>query len=463
MAARAALAEVNDRAVIGGNNPPPEFRLTEKQDEQYKLIGGEATHCLDFGGARGGKTFGFVHPIVTRALAAPGSRHLICRFRFNAVKRSVRLDTFPKVMKLAFPGVRWKPHDQDGYVTLGEDAQIWFAGLDNQERIDKILGTEYATIFANEVSEIPYETVLALRTRLAQKVLIKGGPKHGTPLRRRMYYDLNPTSRKHWTHREFIDHVSPIDGSPLNKAHAADFGHMKTSPGDNAANLDPAFIASLANLPRLQRLRFYDGNYLTDVEGALWRSGMFRRVSAAGLPGIKRKVVAIDPSGAKHAKDISADEIGIIVAGLGFDDCGYILEDLSLRAGPAAWASLAVAAYRRHQADAIVVESNYGGPMSKALIHSIDKNVNVKMVTASSGKHVRAEPIAGLYEQGRVRHVGGPEDFEALEDQLMQFTVAGYMGPGSPDRGDALVWALFDLMITQAAPATATAMRSHGR
>lgn len=437
---------------------PTPFKLNAKQIEKRALIATSATHILDFGGSRGGKTFGWLYAMVARAVLAPGSRHLSARYRYNAVKRSIRLDTFPKVMRLAYPGVRWTPHDQDGYVKIhtghGEPSELWFGGLDSQERVDKVLGQEYATIFTDEVSEVEHEAILTLRTRLAQKALIAHGPRKGEPLRLKGFYSLNPTSRRHWSYQEFISGLDPAAKGPLKNPR--DFARMITPPSDNITNLPPGYLEFLQGLPRIQRARFWEGKYLEDVEGALWRQNMYRRVMAKNVPPLRRKVVAVDPSGAQHAKDVSADEIGIVVAGEGIDGRGYLLEDLSMRAGPSMWANAVVSSYRRHEADAIVFEANYGGPMGKALIHSIDPRANVKMVHATRAKHVRAEPVAGLYERGLVVHVGAAEDWEDLEDQYGQFTTAGWIGSGSPDRADAAVWALTELMLKSARPADAS-------
>jgi hypothetical protein len=439
----------------------PRFELNDKQVDQLHLLSTASTHVLAYGGSRGGKTFGFVRAIVLRALAAPGSRHLICRFRFNAVWRTVRLDTFVKVMRLCFPGVKYKAHDQLGYVTLPGGSEIWFAGLDKPERIDKILGAEYASILVNEASEVEYDVIATLRSRLAQKVLIKGGPHAGRALRLKMFYDLNPTTRKHWSYREFIEKVAPDTGLPLKRP--GDFTAMIIPPSANTANLADGYLDALENLPRLQRLRFFEGKYISDVDGALWRQATFKRVSRANLPAMVRIVIGVDPSGAEHTGEVANDEIGIVVVGLGVDGLAYVLEDLSLRTGPNMWAGMVARAYRRLGADCVRYENNYGGAMGVALMRTVDPHINVKSRgTGSRGKVARAEPIAALYEQGKVRHVGAAEDFEDLEDQLMQFTVAGYMGPGSPDRGDALVWALTELMLGNKGPANATAVSANG-
>jgi predicted phage terminase large subunit-like protein len=153
-------------------------------------------------------------------------------------------------------------------------------------------------------------------------------------------------------------------------------------------------------------------------------------------------VVAVDPSGASGAGD--GDNIGIVVAGRGIDGRCYVIEDATCNLPPAGWARRAVERYRAHNADRIVAERNFGGAMVESVIRTADRNVPVKLVTASRGKSVRAEPVAALYEQGRVTHARG---LDLLEDQMMQFTTTGYVGPGSPDRVDALVWAITELAL----------------
>jgi predicted phage terminase large subunit-like protein len=148
-------------------------------------------------------------------------------------------------------------------------------------------------------------------------------------------------------------------------------------------------------------------------------------------------VVAIDPA-ATSGED--ADETGIVVAGLGVDGQGYVLDDVSLKASPRGWAAAAIEAYRRHNADRELAEVNNGGEMVELTVRVVDPNVSYKAVHASRGKQVRAEPVAALYEKGRVHHVG---TFPDLEDQLCMWTP----GDASPDRMDALVWAFTELML----------------
>jgi len=162
------------------------------------------------------------------------------------------------------------------------------------------------------------------------------------------------------------------------------------------------------------------------------------------LPDMQRVVVAIDPAGKSQETAMSEGtaETGIIVAGLGVDGRGYVLDDLTCSAGPTGWARRALSGYDLYSADAIVVETNQGGDMVKQTIKSL-RDVPVIEVHASRGKVTRAEPIAALYEQGRISHRGA---FADLEDQMVLFTPLGIAGNTTGDRVDALVWAMSQLM-----------------
>lgn len=442
-----------DSPGIGHNSAP--FGLSPKQFDQQAMMASTSTWAFTYGGARSGKTFGYTRGIASRAIMAPGSRHLIARFRTNAVKRTIGMDTFPKMMGLCFPGVRFDYNKSEGLIKLpAYGSEVWLGGLDSPERIDKILGAEFATVFINEASEVPWGTVEVLETRLAQNVKVTTGPRAGQLLRQKMWGDLNPTSKRHWAHRLFKEKINPADGAPL--IAPDDYACMQINPKDNP-HLTARFLLSLQRLSKLQRRRFWDGEFNGEVDGSLWSDAMFKRCSRAAVPQLVRIVVAVDPSGAKNAKDATADEIGIVVVGLGADGVCYVLGDYSLRASPAVWTELVVELYRQHLADAVVGETNFGGPLVEALVHAKDGTVRYKSVVATTGKHIRAEPVSGLYERGFVRHVGQSSDFELLEDQCMQFTAAGYIGPGSPDRADALVWAITELKglgIKQAGTAT---------
>src|SRR6516165_2913768 len=153
------------------------------QDAARRLLEGSQRYCCLAGGTRSGKTFLIVRAIIMRALMAKASRHAILRFRANAARASIALDTLPNVMRLCFPDIALKQHRQDGFFELPNASRIWVGGLDDKERVEKILGQEYATIFLNEASQIPYSSALIAFTRLAQVV---------DGLEQRAFVDLNP-------------------------------------------------------------------------------------------------------------------------------------------------------------------------------------------------------------------------------------------------------------------------------
>lgn len=211
---------------------------------------------------------------------------------------------------------------------------------------------------------------------------------------------------------------------------------------DNAANLAPSFLAKVRDRyegTRLGRQELY-AEILDDVPGAIWTADMFKPIREAPKD-LSRVVVGVDPSGIGSSED-EGDSQGIVVAGRKRDGLFVVLEDLTCRLSPLGWARVAVDAYERWRADAIVAERNFGGAMVESNIRTVSRNARIKMVTASRGKVVRAEPVAALYEQGRVQHMPGLQD---LESQMMHMTTTGYLGEGSPDRLDAAVWALSDV------------------
>ena len=415
------------------------FRLTNAQDKAMDVLGSGATHVALGGGSRSGKTFLLVRTVIIRAARASNSRHAIFRFRFNSVKSSVILDTLPKVLRLCFPGalppISEALNKTDWYYTLPNGSEIWFGGLDDKERTEKILGMEFATIYFNECSQIPWASVVLALTRLAQK---------NENIELRALYDFNPPSKKHWTYQLFIDKRNPEDRQPVPEPMA--YAYYMINPHDNADNLDKGYIAMLESLPEKARNRFLWGRFGDDSEGALWTEELLAQNRILGqsgeLPDWLRIIVAVDPSGTKGAEDERSDEVGIVVAALGTDSHGYLLEDLSGRYSPEEWGQIAVQAYHRHKADRIVGESNYGGDMVRAIVQAQDRNVPYAEVRASRGKVVRAEPISHLYEQQRIHHVGY---FPELEEQMCNMLQSGYVGLKSPDRCDSLVWAMTEL------------------
>jgi phage terminase large subunit-like protein len=214
---------------------------------------------------------------------------------------------------------------------------------------------------------------------------------------------------------------------------------------ENQENLASAFLDQIVRRYQGTRLgrQELDAEMLDDMPGALWQRGMIEAARTSTAPKLLRVVVAIDPA---VSADENADETGIVAVGRDANGHGYVLADASGRYAPAEWARVAIAAYGAHQADRIAAEINNGGDMVEATLRMIDPNVPFRAVRAARGKVARAEPVAALYEQGRIHHLGA---FAQLEDQMCSFTsdfdrnAAGY----SPDRVDALVWALTELLV----------------
>ena len=218
---------------------------------------------------------------------------------------------------------------------------------------------------------------------------------------------------------------------------------------DNAGNLAKPFLKQIEDRyggTRLGRQEL-EGEILGDIPGALWTRSSIDDARVKEAPDLERVIVAVDPAASSEE---GSDENGIVGVGLARDEDGYargyVLADRSLRGSPEEWARAAVRLYRELGADRIVAEKNNGGEMVASVIRSVDRSVPITLVHASRGKHVRAEPISALYEQGRVHHVGRHDE---LEDQMCMFSIDNLRDSnnGSPDRVDALVWGftmLFD-------------------
>jgi len=432
------------------------FELTARQKDVRAVFATAVKYLLVYGGSRSGKTFFICYSILVRALKAPGSRHAIFRRHGVTVKQAIGKDTLPKVIELAFPGLAFKWHEQDGYFSLPNGSEIWLAGLDDKDRVDKVLGREFATLYFNEASEIPLSSYMVATTRLAQQVK----QVDGSMLALKCYIDLNPTTAAHWTYQMWVLGIHPDGNRPIPR-HAEDYQHLTVNPVDNAANLSDDYIRDLSNMPERQRRRFYDGLFTADDDNALWRRSY---IKVEDPPEMKRIVVSVDPA---ISAEIGSDETGLIVAGEGIDGRGYVLADESGKYRPEEWARRAISLYDTWDADCIVAEVNQGGDMVRATIQAQAKGRTIpyRAVHATRAKQVRAEPIAALYELGKVRHAA---EFTELTDQMCAFTLgfdrkaSGY----SPDRVDALVWALTDLFpsLTRKAkrpPAQAAAMVSH--
>lgn len=401
------------------------FVKTIIQKRAVNLFKTRAKEFLLYGGSRSGKTFVTIYVIVLMAVKFPGSRHLIARFRFNAAKAAIWNDTLKKVLKICFNNMPVKWNNSDHYIELANGSQIWIAGLDDADRVEKILGMEFLTIFLNEASQISYDAYNIVKTRLAQRV-------HGA--RNMLFIDENPPGKKHWTYKLFVEHIDPKDRTPLD---AERYACIQMNPIDNLDNISPEYMNALQTMPKRQRERFLKGEFADDTEGALWTDELIANNRVLKRPELRRIIVAIDP--AVTSKDTS-DETGIVAAGVGFDGHYYIIDDVSGIYTPIDWAKTSIASYKKFKADRVIGEVNNGGDLIETVLRGVDQNIPYKSVHATRDKLTRAEPISALYEQGKVHHVG-----EHLELELEMTTWESKKGEKSPNRIDALVWALTEL------------------
>lgn len=238
------------------------FKKTAKQIEAIKVLSSRAKDIMLFGGSRSGKTFIIIYAIIVRACKTK-SRHAILRFKFNHAKRSIWLDTLPKVINLCFPdlGITEKSYNKsDFYLKLPNGSEIWVGGLDDKERVEKILGNEYSTVYFNESSQINYDSVQKAKTRLAEK----------NSLKKKSYYDCNPPTKLHWSYWAFEKKLDPIADEPFKNPERYD--SLLMNPMDNLENIDEEYIELLQAMPEKDRERFLLGLYTDASDGRAYYS-----------------------------------------------------------------------------------------------------------------------------------------------------------------------------------------------
>jgi len=258
-------------------------------------------------------------------------------------------------------------------------------------------------------------------------------------VRNRVIIILNPCHKKHWVYTRFFKERGVKAG---HNGIVGDTCYIHTSYLDNAENLSASFLKQAERMKASNPLKYehiFLGGWLDEIAGALWTWNMIHdyRVTAANVPELERVVVAIDPAVTANK---NSDETGIVVAGAGVDGHYYVIEDGTLKASPLGWARVASALYHKHSADRVIGEVNNGGDMIETTLRQADRDIPYKSVRATRGKILRAEPIAALYENGLVHHVGTYTDMEA---EMMTFT--GAKSEASPNILDAMVWAMTEL------------------
>tara|TARA_Y100000361_G_scaffold151036_1_gene167686 strand:- start:4269 stop:5627 length:1359 start_codon:yes stop_codon:yes gene_type:complete len=258
-------------------------------------------------------------------------------------------------------------------------------------------------------------------------------------------YDMLMLGLRIGHHPRAVVTTTPKPVRIIRQLLAINDGSVHTTRGstyENEQNLAQTFMDEILKRyegTRLGRQELH-AEVLDDVEGALWVREDIDRHRVHEHPDLTRIIVAVDPASTSNK---SSAETGIVVAGVSAEGHGYVLDDKSIRGTPLEWGTAVVSAYHRSNADRIVAESNQGGEMVSHTLRMIDPNLPIKLVHASRGKQTRAEPVSSLYEQGKVHHVGF---FSDLEDQLCSWVP--HEGP-SPDRLDAVVWAITELMVSR--------------
>ena len=427
--------------------PARPVEIESFQRNAWNALCGPATHVLLYGGARSGKTFLWTIWLVLRALAKPKSTHAVVRYRFNHLKASVIYDTLPAACDRYWPGNKiYELNRSDWYADFVGGGRIYFGGLDDKERTEKILGQGHSTVILNEVSQISYGARLKAVTRLSQN--------RGLWLKE--VCDENPPDIGHWTERLWIRGVDPTTGKPVVDRDAYAWAAM--NPADNPY-IPEQTKAILRALPPRERVRFWEGEFGQAGPGQLWTAESIESAVVDGEPcPMGSTLVVVDPSGCSGPEDERSDEIGISVVGLGRDGNVYVLADESGRLSPDGedgWGSRVIQLVCQWGADAVCAEVNFGGAMVAAVIRSASAQVGGKRVRgdtipfreikASRGKHVRAEPVATLTTGKRVRFVGR---FPDLFEQLKGFYTSGYKGTHSPDRADAMIHGVHALGVT---------------
>jgi hypothetical protein len=253
-----------------------QFIKTVKQCEAVEVLVSLAKNVMLYGGSRSGKTFIIIRQIIIRAVKVK-SKHLIVRLNFNHAKRSIWLDTLPKVFAMCFPDLPIKQNKSDFYYTLPNGSEIWVGGLDDKERVEKILGTEYSTIYFNESSQIDYSSVQITKTRLAEK----------NSLIKKAFFDENPPTKAHWSYWLFIKKLDPLEEGPISDPE--NYASLLMNPKDNIENIDEDYLNMLSTMPEKERNRFLNGEFNDESAGSVYYS--FNREKHvkefATIPGTK--------------------------------------------------------------------------------------------------------------------------------------------------------------------------------
>jgi len=383
---------------------PRVFLSLLEPDKRYRGV---------WGGRGSGKSHFFAELLIERAIVTPGLRAVCLREVQKSLKESAKRLLEDKIQSM---GVGSLFEVQADCIKTPGGGIIIFQGLQDHtsESIKSLEGFRVAWVEeAQTISERSLE-LLRPTMRSESEMWFSWNPRNANDPVDKLLRGTTQPDRSVVIRANYSD--NPFFPQELDEERLFDERHNRDRYG-----------------------HIWLGDYEPAAIGAIWDRLTLHQGRRDTAPRLERIVVAIDPAVSSEA---GSDENGIVVCGRGEDGNGYVIDDMSVKGSPRQWAERAIAAYDRHDADAIVIEVNQGGEMCKQVLASVRPGIRVVEVRATRGKHVRAEPIAALYSLGRIHHVG---TFDRLEDQMCLMTAAGYDGPGSPDRLDAMVWGMTEL------------------
>lgn len=419
-----------------GNPHTPTFNLREPQKPLLAALMRGIPNLLAAGSSRVGKSWLFAIWLCFLCDWYPGSRHGVFRRNRNACDANLFKITFPQVLSALGLSAYLSDgiNKSDLSITFPNGSVITFWGLDENNR-DRILGSEFQTIWMNEVSEFDYEDVEFLKGRLYRDV--PKDPERCPPgmpdkLRHTMLYDCNPDTFDDWDYKLFNLKIHPLTRKPLQAPQDYEFVRLITDDQD--------YIRRNIDQTDEWKQRFIHANWQASNPNAMFQRKYLtdnRCYEPLNDLRFRQVVVGVDPAVTANEK---SDYTGIVVAGLGFDNLVYVLADYSVKSHD--WEERVLEAYDDFGADLIVAERNNGGDLVKKVIYQARRNVAVEDVWASRNKQTRAKPIADKYRLNMVKHLD-EADLTELETQMCAYDPMNTAK--SPDRLDALVWALWKL------------------
>lgn len=426
-----------------------EFTLTSRQVDALRVMtDGVARHTLLLGGSRSGKTLLATRALILRALTYPRSRHLMVRLHRSTAEKYLWKQTLKDTIDKCFRGVNFEYNNSRMILTAPNKSSVWVGGLEEGDGGDGLLGSDWNTLLFDEANEMLPESMQKARTRLSLKTYSADRKRLCV---NRTFATVNPTYKTHHLYKTYVEKQDIFRDMPMDDEVASLYNWVRINPVDNMANLSPEYLIELRSLSEANRRRFLEGEWSEESKDALFKLSNINRarirtqqeVSALNFDKI---VVGVDPAVTSGAQ---ADWTGIVVCGwvrpasTDRRSSGqyYILDDRSIKGTAEEWAQAVYDAYIHWKADLIIGEANNGGDLVEMNIRSVSRVAPYKKVWASRGKAVRAQPVVALSERGDLHVcVSLPE----LEGEMVGWNPDS--GEPSPNRLDAMVWAISELM-----------------